>query len=156
MGRNLEPYIEWHLFILVEIQNRDHEILITKLSNTKLDVPLVSVTKSTPSDNYRYWKIGFQSTKSGAGLQFLPLNCRARARREGVFFHRHRHHCCSYLYTYGQFSTNRYGNMRLAPRSFEPSEGMFRLMQAVVLGFVIRGGGGLANVTFTARGQQRC
>ena len=36
------------------------------------------------------WKISFPSTKSGTGEQFLLLGCRAIARTEGVFFHRHR------------------------------------------------------------------
>ena len=41
--------------------------------------------KNTPSENNRHWNISFQITKSGAGEQFLPLDCRARARRKGVF-----------------------------------------------------------------------
>ena len=36
------------------------------------------------TDN-RHWNTSFQSTKSGAGLQFLLLDCGARARRKGMF-----------------------------------------------------------------------
>ena len=46
--------------------------------------------KHTPPWRRTLWKIGFQSTKSGARMRFLPLDCLAKARAEGVFFHRHR------------------------------------------------------------------
>ena len=38
--------------------------------------------KNTPPENNRHGHISFQIAKSGAGLQFLPLDCR-RARRKG-------------------------------------------------------------------------
>ena len=41
--------------------------------------------KNTPPEKKTCEKIGFQSTKAGAGQQFLLLDCRARARIEGVF-----------------------------------------------------------------------
>ena len=42
--------------------------------------------KNTPPGRKTLWKIGFQSTESGAGMQFLPLDCLAKARAKGVFF----------------------------------------------------------------------
>ena len=48
--------------------------------------------ESTPRQNNAQWKIGFQSTESGAGEQFLMPDSRARARVKGVFFvHRRRY-----------------------------------------------------------------
>ena len=44
----------------------------------------VSVNKNTPPENNTHWKIGFQITKSGPGLQFLLLDCRPRACSKGV------------------------------------------------------------------------
>ena len=44
----------------------------------------------TPLDNKTGWNISFESTKSGAGLQFLLLGRMAKAHGKGVFFHRHR------------------------------------------------------------------
>ena len=46
----------------------------------------VSVNKNTPAKKNTLGKIGFQRTKSGAGEQLLPLDCRAEACRNGVFF----------------------------------------------------------------------
>ena len=46
----------------------------------------VSVKKHTPPEKNRHWNISFQSTKSGAGWQFPPLDCRARARLKGMCF----------------------------------------------------------------------
>ena len=46
----------------------------------------VSVKNDTPSEKKRRGKTGFQSTKAGAGEQFLLLDCRATARAEGVVF----------------------------------------------------------------------
>ena len=37
----------------------------------------------TPPKNSTLWKTGFQSTKSRAGMQFLPLDCLAKARAKG-------------------------------------------------------------------------
>ena len=44
------------------------------------------VWKNTPPEKTKYGKISFQSVKSVAGEQFLPLACRANARPKGVFF----------------------------------------------------------------------
>ena len=44
------------------------------------------VCENTPPENETLWKISFQSTKSGAGEQFLPLDGIARARIRGCFF----------------------------------------------------------------------
>ena len=42
--------------------------------------------KNTPPDKKTGWKISFESAKSGAGLQFLSLDCRAKAHlKECVF-----------------------------------------------------------------------
>ena len=51
--------------------------------------------KNTPPGRKTLWKIGFQSTKSDAGMQFLPPACLAKARAKAVFFHRHRYHVLS-------------------------------------------------------------
>ena len=49
--------------------------------------------KSTPPEkNNRHWIVSFQSTKSGAGEQFLLLDCRARACAKGALLRRHRYH----------------------------------------------------------------
>ena len=37
-----------------------------------------------PPEKSSHWNIGFQSTKSGAGEQFLLLDCRAMACTKGV------------------------------------------------------------------------
>ena len=50
------------------------------------DVIPVSVKKSIPAENNRHCNTSFQSTKSGAGLQFLLLGCRARARRKKTHY----------------------------------------------------------------------
>ena len=42
--------------------------------------------ENTSRENNSHWNIGFQSTKSGAGEQFLLLDCRARACAKGVLF----------------------------------------------------------------------
>ena len=42
--------------------------------------------KHTPLDDKTGGDISFQKTKSGAGLQFLLLDCKARARTRGMFF----------------------------------------------------------------------
>ena len=47
--------------------------------------------RNTPPENTTPWNISFQSTKSGAGLQFLQLGRMAKAQAKGVFFHRHRY-----------------------------------------------------------------
>ena len=39
-----------------------------------------------PPENTTHCNISFQSTKSGAGEQFLLLDCRARACAKGMFF----------------------------------------------------------------------
>ena len=53
---------------------------------------LTGVCEKTYSGLEDRRKISFQRTKSGAGLQFLLLDCRARACTKGVFSHRHRYH----------------------------------------------------------------
>ena len=46
----------------------------------------VSVGKTnTPPENDAHWKISFQSTNSGAGEQFMLLDCMAKARVKGSF-----------------------------------------------------------------------
>ena len=52
----------------------------------------VSVNKNTPLDKKTGWKISFENTKSGAGLQFLLQGHMAKAHGQGVLFHRHRFH----------------------------------------------------------------
>ena len=48
--------------------------------------------KSTPPEKNVLWKIGLETTKSGAGgEEFMLLFCRADARAKGVFFHGHRY-----------------------------------------------------------------
>ena len=48
--------------------------------------------KNTPLDKKTGWKISFENTKSGAGLQLLLLGRVAKAHGKGVFFvHRHRY-----------------------------------------------------------------
>ena len=42
--------------------------------------------KNTPPEKKTCGKSSFQSTKSGAGEQFLPLDCFAKARAKGFFF----------------------------------------------------------------------
>ena len=37
-------------------------------------------------------EISLQSAKSGAGEQFLPVDCMAKARVKGMFFSQHRYH----------------------------------------------------------------
>ena len=46
----------------------------------------VSREKNTPPEKKALGKIGFQSTKSGAGEQFLPLDCMATGRVKGMCF----------------------------------------------------------------------
>ena len=41
--------------------------------------------KNIPRENNTYRKVGFGSTKSGAGLQLSLKNCEAKARTKGVF-----------------------------------------------------------------------
>ena len=50
----------------------------------------VSMKKNIPPENKPIRKIGFRSTKSGDGEQFLQLDYMAEARTKGLFFHRHR------------------------------------------------------------------
>ena len=47
--------------------------------------------KNTPPDKKTGWKISFESTESGAGLQFLLLARMAKAHVKGLIFHRHRY-----------------------------------------------------------------
>ena len=54
-------------------------------------LPVSVKKKPAPREKNTRWSISFQSTKSGAGLQSLLWDCRARACAEGVFFHRHRY-----------------------------------------------------------------
>ena len=42
--------------------------------------------KNTPPEKRTLGKIGFRSTKSGAGEQFLPLECKAKACAKAVSF----------------------------------------------------------------------
>ena len=62
----------------------------------------VSVTKNTPLDWKTGGKLSFQKTKSGAGLQFLLLDCRARACTKGVVLFTdtggNKQQCCQLLY----------------------------------------------------------
>ena len=46
--------------------------------------------KNTPPERKTLGTISLKSTKSGAGEQFLPLDCMAKAGRKERFFHRHR------------------------------------------------------------------
>ena len=57
-----------------------------RLDHTTQHTVPVSVNKNTPPENNTHWNISFQSTKSGAGKQFLPLDFRTVALRKGVFF----------------------------------------------------------------------
>ena len=53
----------------------------------------VSVNKSTPLERRVRENTSFQSTTSGAGLQFMLCDCRARACAKGIsLFHRHRYY----------------------------------------------------------------
>ena len=51
----------------------------------------VSSEKNTPPKDRTRWKISFDSTKSGAGEQFLLLDCRGQAPVQVVFFYTHRY-----------------------------------------------------------------
>ena len=48
-----------------------------RIFDVRQDIP-VWVKKSTPPENNTRWNISFQITKSGAGLQLLPLDGRAQ------------------------------------------------------------------------------
>ena len=54
------------------------QIRILNRDPTRTDMP-VSVKKNTPPEFVIHGHMSFQSTKSGAGLQFLLRDCRARA-----------------------------------------------------------------------------
>ena len=64
--------------------------------------------KNTPPEKNTRWTTSFQSTKSGAGLQFLLWDCRARAcAQKECFVHRSQYHIyvicvymCVYIYIY--------------------------------------------------------
>ena len=50
-------------------------------------------TKHSSGEEDPWGKLARTNIQSGAGLQFLPLDCRTQARRKGMFlFHRHRYH----------------------------------------------------------------
>ena len=51
----------------------------------------VSVGEQNPPEKKTHGEISFKKTKSGAGEQFLLLACSAKARTQGVFFHRNRY-----------------------------------------------------------------
>ena len=46
--------------------------------------------ENTPPENMTFEKRSLRSMESGAGEQFLPVACRTKAGRKGVFVHRHR------------------------------------------------------------------
>ena len=46
----------------------------------------VCVWKKTPPEKRAHGQIGFWSTKPGAGEKLLPLECRAKARAEGMTY----------------------------------------------------------------------
>ena len=48
---------------------------------------------NTPPEKKTLGKTSLQSAKSGAGEQFLPLDCRANAHIKGVVFHRRQCRC---------------------------------------------------------------
>ena len=50
-----------------------------------LSLPVSAEKTNTPLDKKAGWKIIFQNTKSGAGLQFLLLDRTAKASAKGVF-----------------------------------------------------------------------
>ena len=55
---------------------------------TKAPVHLLLVSvKNTPPEKKTVGKMSFQSTKAGAGLQFLPLDCMAKANIQVVVVH---------------------------------------------------------------------
>ena len=60
--------------------------------------------KNPPPKKKTLGQIGFQSTKSGAGEQFLLLGPRAKALTKEAFLHRHRHDGW-----YFQIATNGWG-----------------------------------------------
>ena len=63
-------------------------------SNLSRDTGRTGVYETNiPPKQSAHWSFGSHGTKSGAGEQSLPLDCRARARPKGVFFHRHRYGC---------------------------------------------------------------
>ena len=45
-----------------------------------------SATVNTPPEKRMRGNVGFKSTKSGVGAQFLLLCCKTKAHRKGVFF----------------------------------------------------------------------
>ena len=59
-------------------------VLIRSDVRRKLILP-VSVNNNTPPKKKAAGKMRLQSTKSGAGYPFLPLDCRAKASQKWVF-----------------------------------------------------------------------
>ena len=55
-----------------------------RIGHRQIVIP-VSVNKNTPLDKKTGGEISFQQIKSGAGLQFLLPDCKARACTKGVF-----------------------------------------------------------------------
>ena len=64
----------------------DVSCLIVSLSRGSLCFIMPVSVKNTPPDG----ESAFESTESGAGLQFLLLGRMAKAHVKGVLFHRHR------------------------------------------------------------------
>ena len=59
--------------------------------------PFIPVSdKKTPPEKNTLGSISFQSTESGAGLQFLPIDGMAKAVIKGLRFRRHRYHIASH------------------------------------------------------------
>ena len=54
------------------------------LTRGPLKVPTGVCEKNTPREKNTHWNVSVQSTKSGAGLQFLLWDCRAEACAKGI------------------------------------------------------------------------
>ena len=75
------------IYVYVSSNSKRHEI--AEIPNCR-----TSVCEENTLEKSTLRNISFQRTNWGAGLQFLPLDCMAKARVRGfaLFVHRHRHH----------------------------------------------------------------
>ena len=80
-------YIYTHTWIYIYIYTLDMYVCIY----IYICICICVCEKNTPPENHIRGKISFQSTKSGAGEQFLLLDCKARAFAKGM---------CIYIYIY--------------------------------------------------------
>ena len=81
-------YIYIYIFLRHVIWRRPLDAYVAASTGPHFNIP-APVKKRFLRRRYR--KIGLQSTKSGAGLQFLLKDCQVKARTKGVSFHRHWH-----------------------------------------------------------------